>query len=290
MNKKSLHVLQIHYVVFSLFRRHHDFHQRNKSSVFDRFLFSSLVAVNLDDIEKSTYSKSIDFLEIIENEISQTIVKIASNIVSKEDEILNWVIKFVFSNIIFVVKWIFNHSLRLKYCFKHFREFITMFLRKINKFDYFVFKIYRFIVLLNTLNKIMKSIMTICLNYAAKKHNLLLKEHFEERKNIVLKHVLHYIIETINSIWVSKKISTMLLLNVIEAFNNVFYSRLLHNLKKRRIKSIYLIWIKSFFSKRYIILKLINHIIDRIRIVINVFQKSFMSFIFYVFYNANLID
>jgi hypothetical protein len=82
----------------------------------------------------------------------------------------------------------------------------------------------------------------------------------------------------------------MLLLNVIEAFNNVFYSRLLHNLKKRRIKSIYLIWIKSFFSKRYIILKLINHIIDRIRIVINVFQKSFMSFIFYVFYNANLID
>jgi hypothetical protein len=35
---------------------------------------------------------------------------------------------------------------------------------------------------------------------------------------------------------------------------------------------------------------LIDHIIDRIRIVIDVFQKSFMSFILYVFYNANLID
>jgi hypothetical protein len=82
----------------------------------------------------------------------------------------------------------------------------------------------------------------------------------------------------------------MLLLNVIEAFDNVFHFKLLHNLRKRRIKNIYLIWIKNFLSKRYIILKLIDHIVDRIRIVINVFQKFFMSLIFYVFYNANLID
>jgi hypothetical protein len=35
---------------------------------------------------------------------------------------------------------------------------------------------------------------------------------------------------------------------------------------------------------------LMNHIIDRIRIAINVFQKSSMSLILYVFYNANLIN
>ncbi len=75
-----------------------------------------------------------------------------------------------------------------------------MSLCKINKFDYFVFKVYRLIALLNKLNKIMKSIMTTRLNYAAKEHNLLLKEHFENKKNIVSKHALHYIIETINSI------------------------------------------------------------------------------------------
>jgi hypothetical protein len=219
--------------------------------------------------------------------ISQTIVKIASNIVSKKNDIFNRVIKLVLSHTMFVVKWIFNQNLRLEYCLKHFKEFITMFFRKVNKSNYFVFKAYRFIALLNTLNKIMKFIITIRLSYAAKKHNLLLKEHFESRKKIVSKHALHYIIETINSIWVSKKIATMLLLNVIEAFDNVFHSRLLHNFKKRRIESIYLIWVKSFFSKRYIILKLINHIIDRIRIVIDVSQRFFMSLILYVFYNAN---
>jgi hypothetical protein len=42
--------------------------------------------------------------------------------------------------------------------------------------------------------------MTIRLSYAAKKHNLLLKKHFEDRKSIVSKHALHYIVETINSI------------------------------------------------------------------------------------------
>jgi hypothetical protein len=132
--------------------------------------------------------------------------------------------------------------------------------------------------------------MTICLSYAAKKHNLLLREHFESRKDIVSKHFLHYIIETINSIWVSKKITTMLLLNVIKAFDNVLHSKLLHNLKKRCIENIYLIWIKNFLSKRYIIFKLIYHIIDCIRTVIDVFQRFFMSSILYVFYNANLID
>jgi hypothetical protein len=145
----------------------------------------------------------------------------------------NMLLKLALSHAMPVVKWIFNQSLRLEYCLKHFREFITMFLRKINKSDYFVLKAYRSIALLNTLNKLMKSIMTIRLSYAAKKHNLLLRKHFEDRKNIASKHALHYIIETINSVWVNKKTATILLLNVIEVFDNVSHLRLLHNLKKR---------------------------------------------------------
>jgi hypothetical protein len=263
-------------LIISFLRRSNDIMtltKKAKARCLINSFFLSFAAINLDEIdsERTTYSKSIDFFKISENEISQTIVKIVSNIVSKENDIFNRVIKLVLSHIVSVVKWIFNQSLRLEYCLKHFREFITMFLRKINKSDYFVFKTYRFIALLNILNKIMKSIMTTRLSYAAKKHNLLFKKHFEDRKNIVSKHALHYIIETINSIWVNKKITIMLLLNVIEVFDNVSHLRLLHNLRKRRIENIYLIWMKSFFSKRHIILKLIDHIIDRIRTVIDVF-------------------
>jgi hypothetical protein len=46
----------------------------------------------------------------------------------------------------------------------------------------------------------MESIMATRLSYAAEEHNLLPREHFEGRKNIVSKHALHYIVETINSI------------------------------------------------------------------------------------------
>jgi hypothetical protein len=213
------------------------------------FFFSFLVAINLDDIAKTktAYSKNIVFLEIFENEINQVIVKIVSNIVSRKNEILNRIIKLALSQIMLVVKWIFNQILRLRHCLKHFKKFITMTFRKINRSDYIVLKTYKLIALLNTLNKIMKSIILTCLGYAAKKYNLLLKEHFESRKNIVSKHVLHCIVETINSIWVNKKIATMLLLNIIKAFDNVSHFKLLYNLRKRRIKDIYLIWMKNFF-------------------------------------------
>ncbi len=75
-----------------------------------------------------------------------------------------------------------------------------MSLRKINRSDYFVLKAYKLIALLNILDKLMKSIMTTRLSYAAKKHNLLLREHFESRKSTVSKHALHYIVEAINSV------------------------------------------------------------------------------------------
>jgi uncharacterized membrane protein YvlD (DUF360 family) len=266
MSKESRNVVQTHHVVSSSSERTMILIKKARIQCFIDSFFSSFVAANLDDIVELIYSKSIDFLEIFENEINQTIIKIASNIVSKKNDIFNRVIKLVLSHVMSIVKWIFNQSLRLKYCFKHFKKFITMFLRKINRSDYFILKTYRLIVLLNTLNKLMKSIMTTRLSYAAKKHNLLLKKHFENRKNIVSKHALHYIIETINSIWVSKKIMIMLLLNVIDAFDNVSHFRLLHNLKKRRVERISLnnsIWKqivrkmrteRSFFSSKCILI------------------------------------
>jgi hypothetical protein len=68
--------------------------------------FLSFAAIDLDDIdsERTAYSKSIDFSEISENEISQTIVKIASNTVSEENDIFNRVIKLALSHIMSVVK------------------------------------------------------------------------------------------------------------------------------------------------------------------------------------------
>ena len=82
----------------------------------------------------------------------------------------------------------------------------------------------------------------------------------------------------------------MLLLNVTEVYDNVCHFRLFHNLKKKRIENNSLRWIINFFSKKYIIFKLVNYITNKIKIKIELSQDFFISFIFYLFYNAKLFE
>jgi hypothetical protein len=169
-------------------------------------------------------------------------------------------------------------------------KFVTLILKIFNYLNSNIFKIYKLIIFLNIMSKIIKSIMIIWLSYVMKKHNLLSRKHFDNRKNIILKHAFHYIVKRIHSTWTNKKVITILLLNVTKIFDNVSHSRLFHNLRKKDINESYLIWMTSFLTKRYIILKLVNYMTRRIKIVIKISQKSFMSSILYVFYNVNLIE
>ena len=189
-----------------------------------------------------------------------------------------------------VLKWIFNNSIKFEYCSKHFKKSIIVVLRKFNKENYSIFKIYKFIALLNIMNKIMKSIVIIRLNYVIEQHNLLSKNHFDDKKNIFFEHALHYIMKIIHSAWTKKKMTLILLLNVIETFDNVFHSKLLHNLRRKKIEDSQLTWIKNFLTNRHIIFKLMNHISQRVQTLIEVFQKSSLSFILYIFYNAQIIE
>ena len=207
----------------------------------------------------------------------------------KKNDILNHIIKLVLFIIMSMLKWIFNKNFDLKYCLLQFKNSITILLRKNVKFDYIIFKTYWSIALLNIMNKTMKSVIIIKLNYATKKHDLLSKKHFDERKNTFLKHVFHYLIKIIHSVWINKKIVSLLLFDVIKIFDNVTHFRLFHNLKKRRIKNNFVAWINNFLSDKHITLKIMNYITKKLRIQCEMFQKSFFSFIFYIFYNVNLI-
>ena len=262
----------------------------DKAHCLKEFFFSSFTEVNIDDIAKATYFEKFEFSHITNEEIHQTVFNASSNKSSKKNEIFNRIFKTTLSHIAFALNWIFNTNLTLKYCFKHFKESIIISLRKLNKFDYFIFKAYRSIVLLNTMNKIMKIIMTSRLSYATEKHEFLSKNQFESRQRIFIEHALHFITERIHTIWVNDEIAIMLLLNVTEVYDNVCHLRLFHNLKKRRIEDNNLKWIISFFSKKYTIFKFVNYITDKIKIKIEFSQDFFISFILYLFYNAELLE
>ena len=278
----------------SFFKKRDDitaFIKRNKIQCFiEKFFFFFATVVLNDFINDIDYLKSVDLFRIFEWKIQQIIENTVFNKVFKNNNIFNVIFKRVLQRIFFVFNWIYNTNLKLNYYSTHFKNSITVFLRKINNFDYVIFKFFRFIILFNIINKIIKLIIIICFNYTAKIFNLLFENYFENRKCFFFKQTLHYIIEKIHLTWINKKIVFMFMLNVINVFFNVFQLKLFHNLWKRRISNSTLQWIKNFLTDKHIILRLINIITKRVHIFIDLFQNSFMSSIFYLFYNVDFIE
>jgi hypothetical protein len=148
---------------------------------------------------------------------------------------------------------IFNQSLRLEYCPAHFRESTTVVLRKPGKDDYTLPKSYRPIALMNTTGKIMDAVVAKRLSYLAETYYVLPPTHIGGRKMRSTKHALHAVTKKIYKAWDHKtsQVASLLLLNVLGAFNNVSHARLLHDLRKRRVDEKTVKWIASFLSDRH---------------------------------------
>jgi hypothetical protein len=85
------------------------------------------------------------------------------------------------------------------------------------------------------------------------------------------------------------KITTLLSMNVIKTYDHVLREKLLHNLKKRRISTWIIAWTNNFMQNKKIsfIVKTRQMIMNHVNV--NISQKSSMSLILYLFYNANLL-
>ena len=174
--------------------------KRDKTQCLIEEFFPPPTAAVLDDLaDDIDYPESVDLPRISEREIQQVIENTAPNKAPGNDNISNVILKRALQRILPVFSWIYNTSLELGYCPTHFRDSITVSLRKIDKSDYAIPKSFRPIALLNTIGKVMKSIIATRLSYAAKTFNLLPEGHFEGRKCSSPEQALHYIIEKIHS-------------------------------------------------------------------------------------------
>jgi hypothetical protein len=112
-----------------------------------------------------------------------------------------------------------------------------------------------------------------------------------ERKNRNCETVLKLLTKQIHTIWNMNKdkMTTLLSMNVIEAYDHVSREKLLHNLKKKRISTWIVAWTNSFMQNRRInlIVKTKQTIMSNVNV--DILQKSSMSSILYLFYNANLL-
>jgi NhaP-type Na+/H+ and K+/H+ antiporter len=78
-------------------------------------------------------------------------------------------------------------------------------------------------------------------------------------------------------------------MNVIETYDHVLREKLLYNFKKKRISTWIVAWTNNFMQNKRInlIVKTRQTIMNNVNVEIS--QKSSMSLILYLFYNANLL-
>jgi hypothetical protein len=264
-----------------------------KIEMLHQHFFSNTTKTNLNDLKKFNYRVVVEksIINIQENKIMQIIKRCKSNNVSKFDDISNKILKILCAKIMLSLINLFQACVELSYHFFCFKIAHIIVFKKLNKKNHLNVKTYKFIILLNTLNKILKSIIIRRINSLTKTHNMFSISQMNDRKNKNCETALKLFIEQIHTVWNMKKdkITTLLNMNVIDVYDHVFKNKLLHNLRKKNIFHWIIRRTNNFIKDKHISLTFDNATMTFRLIKTNISQKSFISSIFYLFYNVDLL-
>jgi ribonuclease HI len=206
------------------------------------------------------------------------------------DEIPNVVLQKCCDIIIYHLLFIFRAILKLGIYYDPWREFTTVVLRKPGKPNYETPKAYRPIALLSTLAKVLTAIVAEDVTRLVERHQLLPKTHYGGRPGRTTTDALHYLVHRIKEAWGKGQVASVLFLDVEGAFPNAVTDRLIHNLKKRRIPTSYVTFIKQLLTGRRTRLKFDDFTSESIKILNGIGQGDPLSMILYILYNADLLE
>jgi hypothetical protein len=264
-----------------------------KTKMLHKHFFSNTTETNLSDLQNFIYRSAVAETKsrIQKNEIRQVIKRCKSDNVSEFDDISNKIFKILCTELMLSLINLFRVCVELNYHSRCFRVTHIIIFKKFNKKDYFDVKTYRFITLLNTLSKILKSIIIRRINSLAKIHDMFFASQMSDRKSRSCETTLKLLIEQIHTVLNMKKnkITTFLSMNVIDVYDHVFRERLLHNLRKRDISNWIIRWTDSFMKNKHISLTLSTSTMISRLIKADISQKSCIFSILYLFYNVDLL-
>jgi hypothetical protein len=264
-----------------------------KTRLLSDLFFSDTIEIDFNDLSNFNYLNvvvKLSFL-IMKNEIRQTIKRCKSNNASKFDDILNRIFKTFIDKLMSHLMSLFRACAALNYHSRCFRETHIIVLKKLEKKNYTNVKTYKSIAFLNTFEKVLKSVIARRINDLTKTYDLLFVNQMSERKSRNCETVLKLLTKQIHTIWNMNKdkITTLLSMNVIEAYDHVSREKLLHNFKKRRISTWIVAWADSFMQDRRINLIVSARQTNMNNVNVDISQRSSVSSILYLFYNANLL-
>lgn len=190
---------------------------------------------------------------------------------------------------------LFQACLNNGYHPKHFKKANTIILKKPNKSDYAEPKAYRPIALLDTLGKAFETVISRRFTRIAEEYGLLPPQQMGARKNRSVGTALESLTESIHTVWncgsqTRNTVASLLSLDVAGAFDNVSHTRLIHNLRVKKIPDQLIAWTTSFLKERATSITLGNKTSEMKEIATGIPQGSPISPILYLFFNAPLIE
>ncbi|HEY9844899.1 MAG TPA: reverse transcriptase family protein, partial [Candidatus Caenarcaniphilales bacterium] len=264
----------------------------DKINLFKQAFFPEPPPPNLRDLEGYIYPPSIEVPDINIREIEEAIRRAPPRKAPGTDGIPNHILQRAAPIIAPHLTRLLRASLALGYYPRHCKDTNTIVLRKPGKDDYTQPKAYRPIALLNTLGKIMESVIAKRISYLVETYKLLPQTHMGGRRMTSVETAVQLLVEKTHAAWKKQGswVVSILSLDVEGAFDNVSHARLVHNLKKRRIPAIIVYWIESFLANRATYITLEKKRSDPFYRPTGIPQGSSLSPILYLFYNADLLD
>jgi hypothetical protein len=153
------------------------------------------------------------------------------------------------SRFIPLITAIFDPCLRIGHNPKHFQTSTTVTLRKAGPRDYRLPKSYPPVALLNTLERILESIVATRMAWLVKEYQLLANTHLGGRKGISVDHAIQLILDRVHRACGEGKVASMLLLDVAGAYDSVSHERLLFNMQQMGLGNL-IPWVRSFLTGR----------------------------------------
>ena len=174
-------------------------YKRSREVVLLSTFLKSFVFSTLSDLTLMVLTKKCSML-IIEQKIMQILYRSRIDKTSRLNEISNRILKKCVESLTNVLTILFQTCITHTYHSRAFRAAHTITLKKFEKNDYITTKIYRLIALLNTLRKMLKSIIVTKIDYLTKHHELLFESQMRERRDKFTKTALKLLTKQIHTV------------------------------------------------------------------------------------------
>ena len=245
---------------------------------------------DLSDIEGSFYPSPPHCPIIVtRSEVTESIRRLKPDTAPSPDGIANRIVKACSEKPSDLLTPLFQACIDQAYHPRAFKTANTITLRKIDKDDYTAPNAYFPIALLNTLGKVMESIMSKKITHLAETHRLLPDSRMGARRGRSTETALELLTEQIHTVWGqgNDKIATLLSMDVAGAYDTVSHRRLIHNTK---IPKWITDWVDSFLNERSTTPAIYSRVTGIFELRTGIPQGSPISPVLYLFYNADLLD